>query len=431
MFYTENMSDSPTDPPDQAGGVGNCDNDGPLRLVTALLDSTDVFARSAAISQAAQLAAIREAIVTTRRNPGVYVSEGSSPRVEAVRLAARAVVMELALRLSVSESTIWGQLHEAETLIERLPKLWAAFSTGAASYRNAREAASVAWSLPHDDPRAFEELDDALADKAGRLTPAQFRRAARAARERTHPKDPVERHQDARRDRHVEVEPADDAMAWWSLYTDAASVMKIDARINAAALRQSKVPGETRTLAQLRADAASDLLTGRGTAYEVKARVHLSCPVTILLDNPDLLAAAHDDRSVLEGYGPIDDATARHLIADATSFRRVFTDPINGADLNMDRKAYRPTKVQREWIRRHNPECDCPTCSAKIDLSDIDHGIEWSRGGLTNVDDLTPLSRGHHTVRHKTKVTVTRTAEGRSLWRMPTGFERESDPPPF
>jgi len=295
---------------------------GPLGLVTALLESAGVFARSVAVSQAAQLAAVREAIVTARRNPGVYVPE-SSPRREAVTLAARAVVMELSLRLSLPENTIWAQFHEADTLMERLPRMWEQFCSGNIGYQNAREAASIAWVLPHDDPSTFSALDEALLEKAARLTPSQFRKAARAARERIHPKDPTERHLEARADRHTEVSPDNDGMAWFSMFTDASTVMKIDARINATALKQRRVEGEQRTLAQLRADAAGDILTARGMPSEVKARVHLSVPVTALLDHPDLLAKAHTKRAVLEGFGPIDDATARLLTADAPSFGTV------------------------------------------------------------------------------------------------------------
>ncbi|TAM71348.1 MAG: HNH endonuclease [Microbacteriaceae bacterium] len=109
----------------------------------------------------------------------------------------------------------------------------------------------------------------------------------------------------------------------------------------------------------------------------------------------------------------------------------MFTDPITGVDLNMDRSTYRPTAAQREWLRRRNPDCGCPTCSIRIDASDLDHITDWQFDGLTNENNLVPLSRGHHTLKHRTKITVTRTAQGRTVWRTPTGFERESDPPPF
>ncbi|MEO8908044.1 MAG: DUF222 domain-containing protein [Microbacteriaceae bacterium] len=401
--------------------------------MTALLEAAGIFARSVAVSQAAQLTAVHEVIVTARRNPGVYVSESSeTPRLEAVSLAARAVVMDLSLRLSLPEGTIWSQFHEADTLMQRLPRLWTQFCSGAVGYPNAREAATVAWSLPHDNPAAFAELDDALVEKAERLTPSQFRKAARAARERVHPEDATRRHREARQERRVEVSPANDGMAWLSLFTDAATIMKVDARLNAAAKRQRGVDGESRTtLAQLRVDAAGDVLTGRGTAFEVKAHVHLNTPVTAMLDHPELLAKARTDVAVLEGYGPIDDETARLLVADAPSFRRVFTDPITGIDLNMDRKRYRPTAAQREWLRRQHPECESPTCSIRIDDSDLDHTTDWQFDGLSNPDNLAPLSRGHHTLKHKTKITLTRTAVGRSIWRTPTGFSRETDPPPF
>jgi hypothetical protein len=407
-------------------------SDEPLELVTALLDSAGVFARSVAVSQAAQLTVVREAVLAARRNPDVYVPDSPrTPRFDAVSLAARAVVMELSMRLSLPEATIWAQFHQADTLMERLPQLWKRFCSGSVGYANAREAASVAWTLPHDEPAAFEQLQDALLEKASRLTPPQFRKAARAARERVHPRNAAERHAEARTDRRVEVTPSDDVMAWLSLYSDADTIMKIDARLNAAAIRQRDVKGEQRTLAQLRADAAADLLTGRGTAFEVKAHVHLTVPVTALLEHPDLLAKAHAEPAVLEGYGPIDDATARRLVADAPSFRRVFVDPITGIDMNMDRNTYRPTAAQREWLRRQHPDCASPTCSIRIGESDIDHTTDWHFDGLTNMDNLAPLSRGHHTLKHKTKIILTRTENGRPVWKMPTGFERETDPPPF
>lgn len=171
-----------------------------------------------------------------------------------------------------------------------------------------------------------------------------------------HPGDATQRHVEARAGRTVDKTLGDDGMAWWGLWTDAVTVAKIDARVDAGAAKQSQVEGETRTLAQLRADAAADLLTGAGTAWEVKAHVHLDVPATILLDQPDLLKKAHTNRAVLEGYGPIDDETARWLLADAPSFRRVFMDSIIG---------------------------------------------------------------------------YTRTAHGRIRWRSPTGYERDTDPPPF
>jgi hypothetical protein len=438
LFYTSGMDDGAgeaTATVDGAGaahgGAGAAAVVDPLALVTALLDSTEVFNRSVAMSQAAQLAAIREAILTAKRNPEIYVRPDTSDRHgRAVELATRAIVMELSMRLNLPEGTIWSEYHEADSLMTRLPKLWGLFCAGTVSYRNVREAAQTAWSLPHDNPRMDAALDETLTGKA-ELTPSQFRKAARAARERLHPEDATQRHVEARAGRTVDRTQGDDGMAWWGLWTDAVTVAKIDARVDARAAKQSQVEGETRTLAQLRADAAADLLTGAGTAWEVKAHVHLDVPATILLDQPDLLKKARTNRAVLEGYGPIDDETARRLLADAPSFRRIFTDPITGAILNMDRDTYRPTRVQREWLRRQYPDGGSPTRAIRVENADLDHTTDWDFTGVTNVDNLVPLARAHHTLKHKTKLGYTRTAQGRIRWRSPTGYERDTYPPPF
>jgi hypothetical protein len=338
--------------------------------------------------------------------------------------------------LSLSETRVWAQFHDTHILITRLPRLWAAFAAGEVGYANMRTAADTARTLAKGntegfDHKLFADLDSGLSAKASRLTPSKFRTAARVLRERLHPVDPVERHRDAREGRHTEVEPVNDGMAWWHLYGDAVAIAKVDARMTAGALRQRNVPGETRTLAQLKADAAADVLTGRGTAYEVKTHVQICLPVTALVDEPVMLAEAELNPAVLEGYGPIDQATALLAAADAPSFRRIFTDPIRGIDLNMDRSTYRPTAAQREWLRRRFATCVAPCCSQRTQYSDVDHTTDWHFDGLTNMANLAPLSRAHHTLKHKTRFALKRHSNGKYVWTSPTGYTRENDPPPF
>jgi hypothetical protein len=97
----------------------------------------------------------------------------------------------------------------------------------------------------------------------------------------------------------------------------------------------------------------------------------------------------------------------------------------------MDRNIYRPTAAQREWLRRTYPTCVSPTCTIATEDSDIDHTKAWQFQWPTNIDNLAPLSRGHHTLKHKTKITVIRTPAGRFRWATPTGYTRDDEPPPF
>jgi hypothetical protein len=297
------------------------DADEALRVVATLLGVAEVLGRSVASSQAAQMAAILQSVLLARRCPQMYVlANPGQPRAEAIRLAERSVVWELSSRLCVAEATVWNMFHEADVLAGRLPRIWHQFQTGSIGYANARTAAIITYGIPTEDPRAFETLDETLVGKASRLVPSLFRKAARAARERVHPVDPIQRHQDARRWRRVEAEPGEDGMAWLTLYTDAAVVRKIQVRLHEAALAKRAVTGEERTVAQLEADTAGDVLTGRGTPWEVRSQIHVTIPVTALLDRPELLEQARVTPAVLDGFAPFDDATARMLAADAPSF---------------------------------------------------------------------------------------------------------------
>jgi len=295
---------------------------------------------------------------------------------------------------------------------------------------NARTAATTAYSLP-DEPDVNRRLDEALAEPATTLTPAKFTTTARITRERLHPADLAERHDEASAGRRVYTEPVDDGMSWFHLYSDAATIQAARQRLRANAVHLHNQPGETRTLAQIEADIAGDLLTGAGTPYEAKPRFGITIPVTALCNDPELRARAHTDPAILDGYGPIDPDTARRLAASAPAFRRIFSDPIDGIVLTMDRTTYRPTAGQRELLGLKYRTCGAPGCNRPADQCDLDHTLDWQYNGYTNDDNLAPLHQGHHRVRHITKITVTRNKHGGITWTTPTGFSKDNDPPPF
>jgi hypothetical protein len=382
-------------------------------------------------TQCLQLLIVHETFMMARSTPEVYVvPDERMSRTRVVELAERCVAFELAVRLNLSENTIRDMFHDAHTLITKLPRVWDSFRTGQIPYVNARTAAGAARALPDDDPTVFERLDEVLAVKGAGMVPSKFRTAARVLREKLHPENPVTRHEKAFADRRVSFDPDQDGMGWITLFTDAATVVKAQAYADAVATRM-RAKGDDRTLEQLRADAIADLLTGRGTKHEVKARVTVTVPVTAFTDQPELLQAARTDPGVLDGYGPIDPVTAGRLAAAATTFRRLFTDPIDGAELNLGRTSYKPNKAQREWLRRRYGTCVAPTCNCSAVKSDTDHALDWVFDGYTNENNLGPLHRGHHTLRHKTTITVERLPDGRYRWTTPTGFTRDNDPPPF
>jgi hypothetical protein len=94
------------------------------------------------------------------------------------------------------------------------------------------------------------------------LTVSRLKAKSRKIRERLDKASIVKRHEAAASDRHVELDPVEDGMAWLHLYVEApVAVAMYQAATDVA--RSLQGPDESRTLAQLRADVlATMILTG-------------------------------------------------------------------------------------------------------------------------------------------------------------------------
>ncbi|MGO4587247.1 HNH endonuclease signature motif containing protein, partial [Arthrobacter sp. 2RAF6] len=185
-----------------------------------------------------------------------------------------------------------------------------------------------------------------------------------------------------------------------------------------AAARALQGPAETRTLAQLRADiTATWLLTnntgampdggtvdggaglgmsvgGAGLVPSPRAQVLITVPVLSLL-------GATEEPAILDGYGPIPPSMARRLIADgADSFRRVLTDPRDGAPLEIGRTSYRLTTAMRQWLRLRDGKCPFPGCNNHSLDNEADHLLAWADGGTTGISNLGQPCPKHHRLKH-------------------------------
>lgn len=112
------------------------------------------------------------------------------------------------------------------------------------------DPATVVW-------RAF---DSAVRERATDLVPAKFAVAARAIRERVHAESLERRHRRAAEDRGVWMTAELDGMASLNALLPADRARGMMARIDRIARHLRATPDEDRTLAQLRADALSDLV---------------------------------------------------------------------------------------------------------------------------------------------------------------------------
>ncbi|MGX5696140.1 DUF222 domain-containing protein [Agromyces soli] len=390
---------------------------------------------------AAQFEQVRRAFALAASHPELYVLPVVDEPARVAEIAARAVAAELSMRLQLPASTIRNRAYEAETLQQRLPRVWCRFRDGLASYADVRVALeAVAGFLtgpqhPGTDSAAdsavrrahLDAFDEALAEAIGRITTTRFRQRAKVLRARFEgAAETTARHVRAASERRVIVEHDDRGMAWVQLYTTSIDAARIHARLNATAAESAGAPGEHRTTDQLRADLATAWLAGDGTPTAVRTEVVVTVPVLSLIGAT--LPGDRPDPAELEGVGPIDEARARQLFADAPTFLRLAVDPLTGAPLNLGRTRYRVTKAQRRWLELKYGRCTRPGCNRLAISADVDHLVDWLSGGRTDEPNLAPTCRPDHGLKHLTNFTVASSTDGSIRWRSPFGFTAETAP---
>ncbi len=389
-------------------------------------------------------------------------------------LAVRAAAADVAVQVHLSDTQVRARAHRADTLQSRCPRVWDAYLAGDVSEQNAATAATLAAALPVN-PDAWAAFDDLLTEPAARLAPGKFRTRARVTWERVHPETLAYRHARAVEDREVRFTPELDGMASITAFMAAVNATRIQERIEDHAQHLHAQSGETRTLAQLRADVFTDLLTAdasidaganadantvdagaedadadananngtsdanvdadganaRGTkkgkrrGSRITTTIHLTIPTLSLLGQST-------EPAILDGYGPIPLDQARQLAEGAEQWVRVLTHPIDSTVLDVERRTYRIPKSLRRWLGIRRPVCPFPGCQKPAKRCDIDHRRRWADGGTTSAHNNDPFCENHHIIKDETLWRVDRDpVTGKLTFTSPTGVTVEEDPPPF
>ena len=138
-----------------------------------------------------------------------------------------------------------------------------------------------------------------------------------------------------------------------------------------------------------------------------------------------------DEPATLEGYGPIDIATAKMLAASAPSFFRILTHPITGTILDIDKTTLRIPADMRRWLEIRDQICIFPGCGKRARHCEIDHTKDRQYGGITKVTNLGHMCKKHHREKHHTLWEPEHMPDGSIRWTSPTGHVVDGDPPPF
>ena len=369
----------------------------------------------------------------------------------------RALVADLATSARVSEWTVTRLLSESSDLCARFEDGVAALERGEISRQHLGVIHDAGHTIVDDDARA--EFVGIALERATQLTPGRLASVLRVVAERFVDRSLDERHADATARRDVQVVDLADSLATLTLTHDATLIHGIQDRLTAQARAViaartpgdgdsdpsdgdsdsgdsgavgelgSSLPTDTRTMDQLRADIATDLLltagpddcvAGTGLAA-IRATVQVTVPVLTM-------TGASNEPCLLAGYGPIDTDTARTLAAGATGWERVMTSPATGAVLAVDR--YRPSKALQRFLASRDEHCRFPGCRMAVWRCDLDHTVDAAHGGPTCHGNLAHLCRRHHVMKHHTAWTVEQTSPGVLVWTSPTGRKHTDRPEP-
>ncbi|MFP5333113.1 MAG: DUF222 domain-containing protein [Acidimicrobiia bacterium] len=316
-------------------------------------------------------------------------------------------VFELRGALRWTRRAAESEVDFATDLMARLPSVLSALRRGLIDRRRAHV---IADGTAHLSVAHARLVADAVRESMSQLTTGQLRSRVRRACLEVDPDSARQETERARKRRMFATRPEPDGTVSIHMYgVDAVRAQELADRINRIA-RSLRGDGETRTMDQLRADVAVDLLCG--TASSKIGRVHFTIGLTDLFD-PDVRAAAD-----LAGYGPI----LTDIIDQLTEAGWDWTvNGESGMPVADGHGRRRHTASQRRRLAGWKKTCVAPGCRMPTVDCDLDHTTPYSESGTTAAGDSAPLCRHDHCVRHATGWTYRRLPDGDILWTGPLG----------
>jgi hypothetical protein len=309
-----------------------------------------------------------------------------------VQSADEYAAAEIRAALRLTRRSAEAELSFALDLQRRLPEVFESLAAGHIDVRRARVFDRYTIDLPIATAQTI--VDTVLAD-APNLTTGQLGARLERLRMEIEPDEARKRYEHAVGERRVVMEPTPAGTAnlyAFDLPPDRASDLM--RRLNQMA-RSLRNADEQRSMDQLRADVFLDLYTGESPASPSGGSVDICVDLETLL-------YLNDDPGELAGYGPVIAEITRKVAerqVDGT-WRFVVTDPATGEPAATGPIRRRPTASQhREVLARHRT-CIFPGCRMPARDCDLDHRIPWAEGATTRSDDLGPLCRHDHGIRH-------------------------------
>lgn len=373
---------------------------------TDLIGAIEEWTRAEASAAARRLAAIGELVRRQCSDPDTAKWACD---------AWDATAAEVGAAMGVSPGRGSGQMHLAEALVLKLPKLADLFLSGGAS---ARVVAAIAWRTNLvTDPEAMALLDGALTDRAANWDALSQYKLEQAIDTWVDKYDPgaLRRTRASARNREVVVgaqnHESGTAALWGRLFASDATLL--DRRLNTMA--QAVCDADPRTKGQRRSDALGALAAG-----SLQLACQCGCPdcpsagpdaratsvVVHVLADADALEAQPDPgmsgarrpeaqpgpqtgSAIIVGGGVLPTPLLAELIRDGATVRRLRKPP------DRAEPQYRPSTALAEFVRMRDLTCRFPHCDVPAEHCDLDHAIPWPLGP-THASNLRALCRKNH-----------------------------------
>ncbi|MCH7846501.1 MAG: DUF222 domain-containing protein, partial [Acidobacteria bacterium] len=311
------------------------------------------------------------------------------------QLGGEAAAAEIRVALRLTRRAADAELGFALELKQRLPRVWAALAKGEIDVQRAKTIADGTLHLPVSVAR---DAVDRIIEHASGLTTGQLRARLDRLGMEADPEHAQHRYEQAVGDRRVVAEASTSGTAnLLGLDLPPHRVTAVSRRINRLA-RSLNTSGESRSMDQIRADIFLDLLMGKTHSAEPSSRGVVDLHVDL-----DTLAGLTEHPGELAGYGPVVADIARQVTTEQehAEWRYTITDPATGRPLYNGTTRRRPTANQRRTVETRDQTCIFPGCRMPATDCDLDHRTRWVDGGATGVDNLAPLCRHDHRIRHQ------------------------------
>ncbi len=141
------------------------------------------------------------------------------------------------------------------------------------------------------------------------------------------------------------------------------------------------------------------------------------------------LAELDNDPALIPGFGPVIADIARQVAQDQQTnpaWKWSITDD-DGQLLHHGHTRRRPDAAEDAFVRARDRSCRAPGCRRRAATCELDHRIEWARGGPSHRGNLDARCNHHHRFRSQPGHTINRTSDG-IRWTTPNGRSYDIDP---